>query len=295
MQSARPKNWSRDLYIADPNGKAIQGSYFPSCLSVLSTQIFSAFQPGKSLQNRRTSQHVLDGSLLRKRHSYTTRFALRYIWKVYYGGSVAHAILRWPRICTRTDTLKVYDAINNVYKHSYLSTWTYLDLAAFLSRLGSSEGPLPSMSRAAMSLESFQARVRHLFTFVSPLLRQVYSSWEDERFYLRSTSRYPLCLSTTSWRMDTGLRNDFGLLLGTIARPQRAVPIHHRWLLLRFLRLLFRSRLRTRLLLRLPTIRTALLLQHQVLAKQVAEFTSNLLHHIFVRDALPFVLTKLPP
>ncbi|SJL11140.1 uncharacterized protein ARMOST_14543 [Armillaria ostoyae] len=59
---------------------------------------------------------------------------------------------------TRTAMLKVYDAINNVYKYSYLSTWAYLDLAAFLSRLGSSEGPLPGMSRAAMSLESFQAR-----------------------------------------------------------------------------------------------------------------------------------------
>ncbi|PBK79592.1 hypothetical protein ARMGADRAFT_1092996 [Armillaria gallica] len=34
----------------------------------------------------------------------------------------------------------------------------YLDLAAFHSRLGSSEGPVPGMSCAAMSLESFQAR-----------------------------------------------------------------------------------------------------------------------------------------
>ncbi len=62
-----------------------------SCLSIMSTQIVSAFQTGESLQNRRTSQHVLDGSLLHKRHSYTTRFALRYIWKVCYDGSVAHA------------------------------------------------------------------------------------------------------------------------------------------------------------------------------------------------------------
>ncbi|PBK79586.1 hypothetical protein ARMGADRAFT_119446 [Armillaria gallica] len=81
------------------------------------------------------------------------------------------------------------------------------------------------MSRAAMSLESFQARVRHLFIFVSPLLRRVYSSWEDERFYSRSTSRYPLCLSTTSWSMNTGSRNDFMLLHSTIARPQRVVVV----------------------------------------------------------------------
>ncbi len=151
------------------------------------------------------------------------------------------------------------------------------------------------MSRAAVSLESFQARVGHLFIFLSPLLRRVYSSWEDEMFYSRSTSRYPLCLSTTSWRMNTSSRSDFGLLLGTIVRSQRAVPIHHRWLLLllrRILRLLFRSRPRTRLLLRLLIIRPTLLLQHLVLAKQVAEITSNLLHHISVGGALPFVLTR---
>ncbi len=148
-----------------------------------------------------------------------------------------------------------------------------------------------------MSLESFQARVGHLFIFLSPSLRRIYSSWEDEMLYSRSTSRYSLCLSTTSWRMNTGSRNDFGLLLSTIARPQRTVPIHHRWLLLllQILRMLFRSRSRTGLLLRLLIIRPTLLLQHLVLAKQVAEFTSNLLHHISIGGALPFVLTRFLP
>ncbi len=44
-------------------------------------------------------------------------------------------------------------------------------------------------------------------------------------------------------------------------------------------------------LLRLPIIRPALL-QHLVSAKQVAEITSNLLHHISVGGALPFVLIR---
>ncbi len=44
-------------------------------------------------------------------------------------------------------------------------------------------------------------------------------------------------------------------------------------------------------LLRLPIIRPALL-QHLVLAKQVAEITSNLLHHISIGGALPFVLIR---
>ncbi|KAK0237072.1 hypothetical protein EDD85DRAFT_596896 [Armillaria nabsnona] len=144
---------------------------------------------------------------------------------------------------------------------------------AFLSRLGSSEGPLPSMSRTAMSLESFQAR----FLGGREVLYKVHLQISP--------------VPTTSWRMNTDSRNDFGLLLSTITRPLWADPIYHRWLLLRILCMLFRCRLRPCLLLKFPIIRPALL----VLAKQVAEFTSNLLHHISIGGALPFVITRLLP
>ncbi|KAK0447826.1 uncharacterized protein EV420DRAFT_1567793 [Desarmillaria tabescens] len=107
------------------------------------------------------------------------------------------AVLGFASFSARKYTYKVYDAINKVYKHSYLSSLACLDLAAFFSR------SLPGMSRVAVSLKSFQAHIFNLPEYN----KEEHEFWLEERLWAATEynsmsaarrSRYIIDASTTT-------------------------------------------------------------------------------------------------
>ncbi|KAK0200832.1 hypothetical protein DFS33DRAFT_1081022 [Desarmillaria ectypa] len=140
------------------------------------------------------------------------------------------AVLGFASFSARKYMYKVYDAINEVYKHSYLNTLACLDLAEFLLHLGESEGSLPGMSRAAMSLESFQTRFLggggDLFNIHSKISdlpeynKEEHEFWLEERLW--AATKYHSISDSAARKSETS--SPFSIVVSTSVNHPHSSP-----------------------------------------------------------------------